>query len=353
MSKRQTDPYMVEDGSDDDSEGSSASPKRARMSAGSLSGKGFSGGFGNAEGGGAADTAEAELEAMLAAEKQPAAGGGFSSGPAGMPTGLAPGAAAAASAAPMPSAAVPGAPQVVETTPMDFRSTRENLPVREVPVPKNLCEYLMTPEHRRILCEESGADVEWDPAATLVELRGSPEQVKKATRILQRVLMHCHWGRSTRKVSRLLRPVVVESSICRLSPMNSLRAVEKTLNIGSPMMTIGKDKANDVCIPDAILSRQHCVIELDPERGAVYAIDCSTNGTYLNGIRLPAKTVGKVLLSHGDELLFKDPAGGDAEFGYIVNLLEQVVRQHVKYDAPRRLLTPEEMSSGGRDFGMQ
>ena len=42
-------------------------------------------------------------------------------------------------------------------------------------------------------------------------------------------------------------------------------------------------------------------------------IDCSTNGTYLNGLRLPPKTTGKVLLSHGDELLLQDPNNGDQE----------------------------------------
>merc|ERR1712113_1031962 len=132
--------------------------------------------------------------------------------------------------------------------------------------------------------------------------------------------------------------------------MNTLRSAQKTLNAATPMMSIGKDKQNDVSINDPIISRQHCVLELDPDRGSVYAIDCSTNGTFLNGIRLPSKTVGKVLLSHGDELLLKDPTSGEQEFGYIVNLNELNVRPHVKLEAPRRLLTPEEMSSMNRDL---
>jgi len=69
-------------------------------------------------------------------------------------------------------------------------------------------------------------------------------------------------------------------------------------------------------------------------------LDLSTNGTFLNGIRLPGKQVGKVLLSHGDELLLKDPAGGEQEFGYIVNLQEVFARDETKFAAPRRLLTP-------------
>merc|ERR1712187_869318 len=109
-------------------------------------------------------------------------------------------------------------------------------------------------------------------------------------------------------------------AICRLSPMNTLRPAQKMLNASQPIMSIGKDKQNDVVIPDPIISRQHCVLELDPERGAVYALDCSTNGTFLNGVRLPSKQLGKVLISHGDDLTFKDPASGDQEFGYVVNL---------------------------------
>eukprot|EP00435_Cladocopium_sp_Y103_P002909 s1216_g1.t1 len=79
-------------------------------------------------------------------------------------------------------------------------------------------------------------------------------------------------------------------------------------------------------------------------------IDCSTNGTFLNGFRLPPKTTGKVLLSHGDELLLQDPANGDQEFGYVVNIQELNVRERAKLQAPRRLLTTEESATMGRDF---
>merc|ERR1719499_990420 len=94
------------------------------------------------------------------------------------------------------------------------------LPTREVPVPKNLVESLMTPEHRNLLLEETGCEVEWAPEDANVKLKGSAESLRRATRLLQRVLMHCHWGRNERKVTRLLRPVKIESAICRLSPMN-------------------------------------------------------------------------------------------------------------------------------------
>mmetsp|Transcript_52894 Transcript_52894/g.123807 ORF Transcript_52894/g.123807 Transcript_52894/m.123807 type:complete len:317 (+) Transcript_52894:63-1013(+) len=293
------------------------------------------GGFSNSAGDGA--NADLQLEAML-----PAAGGSF-----GMNLPKSRGAGNFGN----PAAGQAPAVSKVETTRLDFsKLSRDAQPNRTVPVSKDLVETLMTSAHRQILTEETGAEVEWSPETGEVLLRGSPEQVNKATRLVSRVTTHCIWGRSEQKVRRLLKPQMVESVICRLSPMNALRPAERILSGAAPFLVIGKDKQCDVVIVDQVVSRQHCIVELDQERGAVYAIDCSTNGTFLNGIRLPARDSGKVLLSHGDELLLKDPASGDMEFGYIVNLNELHVKAEVKLEAPRRLLTPEEMASSGRDF---
>lgn len=237
----------------------------------------------------------------------------------------------------------------IETTRMDFTKLVREQPTSFVSVQKELVEHLMTPEHRKLLTEETGATVEWVPEEAKVALGGSAEQVKRAQRLLARVMMHCRWGYSEEKVRRLLKPRKIESVLVRLSPMNTLRPAEKTLSPGSTIMTVGKDRANDVVVPDALISRQHCVLELDEDRGAVYILDTSTNGTFLNNVRLPSKTVGKVLLSHGDEMLLKDPAGGDREFGYMVNLNVINAQAEVPLVAPRRLLTPEEATSTYRE----
>lgn len=208
----------------------------------------------------------------------------------------------------------------------------------------------MTPEHRRMLAEESGSGVEWAPGKAKVLLTGSAEQVKRAERLLARVMMHSRWGYSEAKVGRLLKPRKAHSVLCRLSPMNTLKALERVMSPQQPMISIGKDKSNDVTIRDALISREHCVLELDEERGAVYVLDCSTNGTFLNGVRLPKQTVGKVLLSHGDELLLKDPASGGHEFGYIVNLNELSMKPETKLEPPRRILSAEETGIVTRDF---
>jgi len=237
----------------------------------------------------------------------------------------------------------------VVTTSMDFSRLGADLPSKDVPVPRELVEHLMTPEHRQIIMEESGCEVEWEPEASQVLLRGSEEQLKKATRQLQRVLVHCNWGRSEEKVRRLLRPRFVKSALVRLSPMNRLPSGAKTLSSNMPVLCIGKDRNNDVIINANMISRQHCILELDPDRGAIYVIDVSTNGTYLNGVRLPEKKTGKVLVSHGDELLLQDPVI-DEEFGYVINILELNVSEEVKLKAPRRIMSAEEHTSHLVDY---
>jgi hypothetical protein len=230
----------------------------------------------------------------------------------------------------------------VATTQMDFSQLSGiGLSSSAVSVPRKLVEYLMTPGNRQLLIEESGSGVEWAPKDAQALLSGSPEQVKRAQRLLSRVMMHCRWGYSEEKVRRLLKPRKAESVLCRLSPMSRLRPAEKTLTAGQ-VLTIGKGRTNMVMVEDQLVSREHAILELDAERGAMYVLDCSTNGTWLNGKRLPAKDEGKVLLSHGDELLLKDPASGDQEFGYIVNLNELHTREEMKLEAPRRLLGPED-----------
>jgi hypothetical protein len=238
--------------------------------------------------------------------------------------------------------------QRVETTQMDFsKLNSNNTTTSEVRVQKELVDTLMTSEARRLLTEESGCNVEWVPNEARVQLSGSPEQVKRAQRLIARVMMHCRWGYSEDKVRRLLKPAAAhaESVLCRLSPMNTLKPGRKTLSAQTPVLSIGKDRSNDVVIRDGLVSRQHCVLSLDEDRGAVYVLDCSTNGTYLNGVRLPKKEVGKVLITHGDELLLKDPSSGEQEYGYIINLTDLSVKTEVKLEAPRRILSADEMST--------
>jgi len=237
------------------------------------------------------------------------------------------------------------APQIA-TTPMDFSNLGKELrPTQLMPLPKKLVEHLMTPATKKILEEQSGAEIDWAPdyeKGPQVMMRGSPEQVRLAGKLISRVKTQCHWGSSEAKVHRLLKGGIIKTALCRLSPMDSLSNVEKLLSASQPRLSIGKGKENDAVVLEQAVSRQHCYLELSVEKGAIYIADTSTNGTFLNGVRLPSRKLGKVLLSHGDELLLKEPSSSAAEFGYIVNITEIHVRNEVKLEAPRRLLSPDE-----------
>ena len=88
------------------------------------------------------------------------------------------------------------------------------------------------------------------------------------------------------------------------------------LNSLRPCVTMGSQ--GDLILKGPLISRCHAQLELEPEKGALYILDTSTNGTFLNGQRLPKS--GKVAIFHGDELVFPDPKGKIDDFGFMVNL---------------------------------
>jgi len=238
----------------------------------------------------------------------------------------------------------PGGSQRAPETVISRPEKEPELPSLSLDVPNALVNTLMTSENRELLRKETGAAVEWMPSQAKVRVSGTSEQIEKAQRLVARVSTHCCWGVSAEKIQRLLKPRKVESVQLRLSPMDGkLPPCKKQLNEATPTVSMGKGPGNDVVLPNpyGVVSRQHAAIELDQDRGAVYVHDLSTNGLFLNGVRLPAQQGGKVLLSHGDELLFTDPATGTREFGYIVNIQELSVKEEVSLEGmlPRRRVT--------------
>jgi len=219
-------------------------------------------------------------------------------------------------------------------------------------MPKVLVSILFTPANSKLLCEESGATVEWDPEKAKVLLSGSAEQLGRAQRLLNRIMIQSQWGLHADKVRQCLKPRRLKSVLCRLSPMEpSLPAADKTLNALHPRINLGKGPENHLILPNPhrVVSRQHCIIEFDEIRGGVYVHDCSANGTWLNSRPLPTQAVGKVMLSHGDELLFRDPKEAKHEFGYMVNLEAIVVEAEQNLEAPRRLHNADEINFHTRE----
>lgn len=203
--------------------------------------------------------------------------------------------------------------------------TFSNLEVGQVAtsmsIPRNQLSHFMTESTRRLLSDASGvSEVAWDLEGAQVTICGTAQQVECAEQLVKRVVTHCKWGVSEAKVHGLLSPRPVTMVRIRLSPMvPALKQMVFNLSASKRKVSIGSDSSNDLMLKAPLISRTHAVLELIPAKGAVYAVDVSTNGTFLNGVRLPSKSAGKVTLFHGDELLFPE-ANNQFEFGYIVNL---------------------------------
>lgn len=209
---------------------------------------------------------------------------------------------------------------------MNFNNLEASLATRSVAVPRQQLKFLMTEETRQVLTDASGiSSVVWYPEAAKVSISGTAQQVEAAEHLLKRVVTHCSWGVNAAKVSGILRLQPCKAAKVTLSPMHpSLKAITINLNAVNNRFTVGSGSSNDVVLkgPVGLISRAHATLELTPSKGALYVVDTSTNGTFLNGIQLPAKSSGKVIVWHGDELLFPEPgmSQNNMEFGYMVNL---------------------------------
>jgi len=120
------------------------------------------------------------------------------------------------------------------------------------------------------------------------------------------------------------------SVLLRMAATSSrLQSHESRLTFKVRKLRIGSQASACQMVVDGIpgVSRKHCTITFEPEKRACYVQDLSTNGTYLNGKRLPRPPYknpqdARVRLFHGDELLFRLRGEDSEELGYVVNILE-------------------------------
>src|SRR5579875_1099549 len=80
-----------------------------------------------------------------------------------------------------------------------------------------------------------------------------------------------------------------------------------TRPISQARLAIGRDRANDLCLTDAGVSRQHCVIDRTDE-GCQISDLASHNGTFVNG-----QPVTRTMLHHGDAIRI-----GGSEYIFLV-----------------------------------
>jgi hypothetical protein len=191
-----------------------------------------------------------------------------------------------------------------------------------VTLPAGQLESLTSHANRKLFCDLTGVHLEWETKKNSVTMLGTEEQRKAGWVLLKRVSMHAMWGARESRVRAIMdTPESITAAKIRFSAMMvTMKDCIVKLSQAKPTLVIGQHEQADIILHDPLLSRQHCIIELDFTRRGVYAIDCSTNGTWVNGKRLPAKQSGKVFLAHGDELTLKSVRDGGSEFGFIINL---------------------------------
>ncbi|MDQ5835664.1 MAG: sigma 54-interacting transcriptional regulator [Acidobacteriota bacterium] len=71
---------------------------------------------------------------------------------------------------------------------------------------------------------------------------------------------------------------------------------DSAFELGGEELSVGRESSNRVCIPDALLSRRHCVVRTENSRHKLVDLN-SLNGTFVNG-----KPVREHLLEHGDQI---------------------------------------------------
>lgn len=228
--------------------------------------------------------------------------------------------------------------QAVEVRQHDKDRAREQKDEAEsrtvLKMPSKLHAALLHPDNTEKLLARTGLASAALNGQGLVALRAhSPKGLQKALSQLRRVAYHCQWGCSTAKVGALLseKPLKPTSTmVVRLAATSSrLQSHEAKLTFKVRKLRVGTQAGACNLVIEGVpgLSRRHCTITFEPEKGTCYLQDLSTNGTYLNGKRLPRPPYkhpqdARVRLFHGDEMLFKLRIHDGEELGYVVNLLE-------------------------------
>jgi len=199
---------------------------------------------------------------------------------------------------------------------------------------KVLHESLLDEDNKpRLLALTGLVGVSLDEQEDVVVRANSQRELQLAIGKLRRLAYHCQWGCSKEKVGELLlgKPAKpINSMVVRLAAVSSrLPSHEARLTATAPKLRIGTEKGVcDLAVTSVSgLSRKHCTITFEPDKGAAYIQDLSTNGTFLNGRRLPKppyKSVqdARVRVVHGDEVSIRRKSEEVEELGWMVNIVK-------------------------------
>ncbi len=89
---------------------------------------------------------------------------------------------------------------------------------------------------------------------------------------------------------------------------------EQEFEISKSQVTLGRGLTNDIILQDAKISRSHACITFDAQGGASISDLGSTNGTYINGVRITqaALVPGQVVMLGDCQLVYEQSAALDA-----------------------------------------
>lgn len=121
------------------------------------------------------------------------------------------------------------------------------------------------------------------------------------------------------------------------------RVLAQRFPIGAAPLRVGRVAGNDIVLATPEVSRSHCMVAVEPGRGAVLTDLGSTNGTFVDGRRLTAPVVlsDQTLIAVGSHtLLYRT---GTAEQIARAATLEQEMQRAMRYV---RAVLPEPLTEG-------
>lgn len=210
---------------------------------------------------------------------------------------------------------------------------REEEREQKLSMAEDLRDALLDPSNmKQLLTRTSLLSVTQAEDGKIILRAPSKQSMKDAMSVLARVAHHCAWGCNMTKVGLLLREKpekAIHTVVIRLAATSSrMQTQEGRVNPRSDKLRIGTDARQCQVVVEAIagISRKHATISFEQDKGACYIQDMSTNGTRLNGKRLPRPPYkhpmdARVRIFHGDELVLSLTPEGE-ELGYVINLHE-------------------------------
>src|SRR5437588_1613359 len=122
---------------------------------------------------------------------------------------------------------------------------------------------------------------------------------------------------------------------------------DSAFELGGEEVSVGRESSNRVCIPDALLSRRHCVVRRENSLHKLIDLN-SLNGTFVNG-----RPIREHLLEHGDQIGIGESRlvflGHEGEPAARRSNPVEVSERHLTAHSTVRMRVEDALSTGPRD----